>query len=466
MKKSSMFKWSGLGLLAIAAAAGVFVFHANTSSSRIVLGDWMQEHRILLHNGSGEHACDCFSPIIPSFNQSNLTSTSVTYSWTCSEASTYQVTYGTTSAKGTYFPSGIGSSSPTYKSSSVTLTGLKPGTTYHIAPSSMCFSGCTRNSQAGLKKEWLNTNRSSGDWTFTTKTDVNPTTVTISGSFLTGAGKGISGVTVALSGGSTATVTTGTTGAYQFLNLAASKNYTVTPTLANYTFVPASKTYTAPTADQTVQNFVGTAKVGVLDENAAFGVPEFKVPQITAKEVSITWKTYIPATSMIEYGLTTNYGMKSGLNTEMGLDHYIQLFELREGTTYHARAISYVNDPKGTVLHSPDFTFTTPATEERIANKEQFFNEPNPCSNRTMFVYYLYQSVRSVDIDIFSLSGKRIASLACPPSTLGEGWNKVAWNLVDNGGKLLKNGLYVYKIKFKTANNELELKSSSLRVAR
>jgi hypothetical protein len=329
----------------------------------------------------------------------------------------------------------------------------------------MCFTGCTRNSQGGLKKEWLNTNRSSGDWTFTTTGGTTPTTITISGTFLTAAGKGITGVSVKLTGTSTATLTTGATGAYQFANLTAPGTYTVTPTLANYTFVPASKTYTTVSADQPTQNFVGTSKTAVLDANAATGVANFKVSDITAKEVSINWQTYIPATSMIEYGLTKNYGMKSGINTLMDQKHYIQLFELQPGTTYHCRAVSYAENSMAT-FQSPDFTFTTPAKEDRIVNKDNFFNEPNPASSRTMFVYFLYQPVKSVDIDVYSLSGRHIASLACPPSTFSEGWNKVAWDLMDNGGKLIKNGLYVYKMKFKTDNNEMELKSSSLRIAR
>lgn len=133
MKKSTVFKWGGWGLLAVVVAAGAFAFvsHKNTSSSRVELSDWWQEHRQLLHSGNGDHACDCFQPIISYFKISNITADGATFEWDCSAPSSYQVRYGLDKNKGTEFPAGVGYSSPLYTLHSVTLTG--PETQYPLS---------------------------------------------------------------------------------------------------------------------------------------------------------------------------------------------------------------------------------------------------------------------------------------------------------------------------------------------
>lgn len=383
MKKSNIFGWSGIGLLAVVlVGADMFAFSTNTSSSRIVLADEAKEHRILLHNAAGEHACDCFSPLISSFTIKDITESSATFTWDCSSPSSYQVNYGTTSGKGTKFPAATPTVS--YTNHSVTVTGLKPKTTYHAGPSSICLTNCTRNSVSGLRKEWLQSDKGKSDWTFTT-----------------------------LSG------------------------------------------------------------TGILEENNTAeraAISDAAATKITAKDVTITWKTNVPAASLVEYGLTSAYGQKSGVNSEMVKDHDIQLFNLREGTTYHCRVVSYTDLAKttaATTAYSSDFTFTTPSFEARIVNKEQIFHEPSPCSDWTMFNYFCYQPVKKVTIDILTLSGKTVANLESPSSSLAEGWNKVRWDVRDNAGRPLKNGLYLYKMKFQTADrNEVEVRSSNLRVVR
>lgn len=377
MKKSSILKWIGFGLLAVVlAGAGAFVFRANNSSSRIVLADEIKEHRQLLHNGTGDHGCDCFSPLVTGFTVSNVTSTSVTCTWVCSSPSTYQVNYGTTNAHGTLFPAATPTLGQT--SSSVTVTGLKASTAYHFGFISICLSNCTRNSSAGLKRTYQVGGQS--DWTATTM-----------------------------------------------------------------------------------------AATGVLEENepsASCAISGVAVAKVTAKDVTITWNTNTPATSLVEYGLTSEYGMKSGVNTIMEKNHSLQLFDLRTGATYHYRAVSYGN--LGKTAYSSDLTFKTPAFEERVVDKGNIFNEPNPCSKWTMFSYFLYQPAKKVTIDILTLSGRLVASLESPSSSMDEGWNKVRWdNMVDNNGKALINGVYVYRMKIQTLTNfEQEVERASLRVVR
>jgi len=374
------FKAVLLGLV----LAGVTAFFVRTHffSNRVVLSDNIKEEREILHNADGHHACHCFSPLISYFEISNITATSATFTWDCSSPSSYQVNYGLTSAKGTLYPA----ETPTvsYSEHSVTVTGLEPNTTYHAGPSSICLSNCTRNREAGLVKQWLMTDKSKSDWTFTTQ----------------------------------------------------------------------------------------QAAVSVLDENkiasgaAACAISDMQIKKITGNDVTIVWKTNIPASSLIEYGLTKEYGMQSGTNMEMVRNHDIQLFNLQKDTTYYCRAASYTAGSADPV-YSQTVTFKTPAVEERIVNKKNIYNEPNPCSDWTVFSYFCYQPVKRVTIDVMTLSGKLVASLESPSSALAEGWNKVRWDVRDNSGKALSNGVYIYLMKFQTGNNFVEeVKSSGLRIVR
>jgi PKD repeat protein len=82
-----------------------------------------------------------------------------------------------------------------------------------------------------------------------------PTTYSVSGTVSTGAGVGISGVTV--STGSIST-TTNSSGAYTLGSL-ANGSYTLTPSLGGYSFSPGSRSVTVSSGNVSGQNFTGTA---------------------------------------------------------------------------------------------------------------------------------------------------------------------------------------------------------------
>jgi hypothetical protein len=478
MQKSRILRWSGYGLLAVMLlGVAVFLFLNKSSSSRIVLADEAKEHSIMLHNANGDHACDCYQPWISNVTISNITSTSFDMTWDCGTytgsagPAAYQVRYGLTTAKDSIYPKTL----PTvaYTHFTVTVPNLKPGTLYHAGVKGCCLANCSR----GGGPTYCKTFQQSGgtnDWTLTTLG--TGTTYTLAGIIgTTAAGKkaasaktaaGISGVLVTLSGGASKTMTTAADGVYSFAGLGAG-TYTVTPTKTGMTFTPAFKTYTL-NANLSAQNFVGvaTSVLNPVAEHAAMS--EVTVAKVTAQDVTITWNTNIPATSMVEYGLTTAYGMKSGLSPEMVYNHDIQLFELQKGATYHARAVSSTGDNSNAATYSSDFTFKVPSFEDRISEKGRIMNEPNPASTWTMFTYYLYQPARSVTIDILTISGKIVATLESPSSSLAEGWNKVRWdNISDKYGKPLQNGVYVYRFKFRTATNmEEQIQCSGLRIVR
>ncbi len=83
------------------------------------------------------------------------------------------------------------------------------------------------------------------------------TAYTISGRISTGS-SGLGGVTMTLSGDSTASTTSDADGGYWFPNLQPLGNYTVTPSRVNYNFTPQNLAFTNLNADQTSANFTAT----------------------------------------------------------------------------------------------------------------------------------------------------------------------------------------------------------------
>jgi hypothetical protein len=109
-----------------------------------------------------------------------------------------------------------------------------------------------------------------GNYTLTLNRSVQPNAHTISGR-VTGGGVGLSGVTVTLSGGASATTTTDANGFYSFVEFPAGNSYTITPTdTPQYTFTP--QTVPSLQTDQTV-NFVGTPRASeiIISEFRTFG---------------------------------------------------------------------------------------------------------------------------------------------------------------------------------------------------
>ncbi|HEY0101657.1 MAG TPA: lamin tail domain-containing protein, partial [Pyrinomonadaceae bacterium] len=101
-----------------------------------------------------------------------------------------------------------------------------------------------------------------GDYTLALTGGVQQNTHTISGQIRSGVDQssvGLSGITVILSGGASATTTTDGSGHYSFAGLPAGNNYTITPTnTAQHSFTP--QTVIALQADQMV-NFIGIPHV-------------------------------------------------------------------------------------------------------------------------------------------------------------------------------------------------------------
>jgi hypothetical protein len=376
MKKLNLKKVSYFVIPVLCLMGGIMIFQLHSSSSSLItLNDQAKMERTILHNMKGEHACHCFPPMIatnPGFQISSIVSDGASFRWVCDKAATYQVSYGTSSSKGTLFPSS--KPSATYTDYTVKVTGLKANTTYYAGP----------HSQASGRsdfKDWLMSDKNQSTWSF--------------------------------------------------------------KTLPQTAVLPENN----------------------IPPSTIMSLSEVQANKIMTNQVSLRWKTTLLSTSQVEYGTTRQYGLKSGVNTEMSTDHYIQLFDLQPATTYHYRVISKSSADKDP-SYSQDFTFTTEAFEKRIADQESYFIKPNPCANKVEFNYYLYQQIDNLTIDILTLSGKKVTVLGAPKSALNVGWNRISWDVKDQSGAPLINGLYVYKMSFKKDGVDQVFKSSQLSVRR
>ncbi len=110
---------------------------------------------------------------------------------------------------------------------------------------------------------------------------------------------------------------------------------------------------------------------------ATLNIPDTAPPFISAVSASnltttgatITWATDEPADGQVDYGLDTNYGSTTPLNTQPVTQHSVTLSGLNASTTYHFRVNS--RDAAGHLATSGDFAFTTlapDATPPQITN--------------------------------------------------------------------------------------------------
>ncbi|MEW6681369.1 MAG: fibronectin type III domain-containing protein [Nitrospirota bacterium] len=80
---------------------------------------------------------------------------------------------------------------------------------------------------------------------------------------------------------------------------------------------------------------------------------------ITSSSATITWTTSEPATSLVEYGTSTAYGLQTTENSVLAGSHQHLLTGLQASTLYHYRVLS--RDAAGNVSVSADRTLTTSA---------------------------------------------------------------------------------------------------------
>lgn len=95
----------------------------------------------------------------------------------------------------------------------------------------------------------------------------------------------------------------------------------------------------------------------LIDDNSPPVISNVITSNLTTSSAVISWGTDEPATSQIEYGLTTSYGLGAKGVNNLVTNHSVNLTNLNAGITYHFSVKS--RDTAGNEATSNDFTFTT-----------------------------------------------------------------------------------------------------------
>ena len=136
------------------------------------------------------------------------------------------------------------------RTDALAATGSYPAITLTVNVANNAASSVTNSVTVSGGAETNTSNDTASD-----PTTVNPAaTYTISGQ-VTNGGAALQGVSVALSGSSSSSVTTDASGNYSFTTLTSGGNYTVTPLLNGYTFSPVNTPVNNITGNQTAVNF-------------------------------------------------------------------------------------------------------------------------------------------------------------------------------------------------------------------
>ena len=86
------------------------------------------------------------------------------------------------------------------------------------------------------------------------------------------------------------------------------------------------------------------------------------------------------------------------------------------------------------------YIYSTDNKELRLYN---VFNFPNPFNEKTKFTFEL-SSAAKISINIYTIGGKKIKQLKS--KSLSNGFNSVEWDGKNEFGRILANGVYIYKI--------------------
>ncbi|MEK7453235.1 MAG: fibronectin type III domain-containing protein, partial [Patescibacteria group bacterium] len=109
----------------------------------------------------------------------------------------------------------------------------------------------------------------------------------------------------------------------------------------------------------------GTGKSGdfTFTTKSEAGISDLEIKNITINSVELTWRTSIPASTRVEYGLTSDYSdimADDAFNT----NHIVKLTKLNPGTLYRFRVGGI--DDSAKEFFSPNLTFTTQALPSLI----------------------------------------------------------------------------------------------------
>jgi len=119
--------------------------------------------------------------------------------------------------------------------------------------------------------------------------------------------------------------------------------------------------------------------------------------------------------------------------------------EIQDGGILHVEAWDNANNRSQSELK----IFKSAFSGLKLMN---VYNYPNPFQLRTDFTFELSEQAE-VTIDIFTLKGRKIASLG--PQLMEAGFNALSWAGRDAYGQSLANGVYLYRIKARNSSGSV-----------
>jgi hypothetical protein len=284
-------------------------------------------------SGNSTFTTSAVPPVISNVVATPVTPTSETITWSTDQASTSQVSFGTTTSYG--FQSALNSTLTTTHSVTIS-TNLAAGTTYD-------FDVASTNAQ--------NATGTSSNSTFTTQT-APPIISAVTATAVSPTSETITWTT---DQASTSVVNFGGTTSYgsqmSSSTMLTSHSITLTGLTQNTTYQFDVVSVNAASQSTT------SANSSFLTSTPAPAISAITVSSITTTGATITWTTDLASSSQVFYGPTTAYGSQSTLNNTLVTAHSVVLTGLTVGTTYDFEVAS-TNSPGGTSL-STNQTFST-----------------------------------------------------------------------------------------------------------
>jgi len=113
-------------------------------------------------------------------------------------------------------------------------------------------------------------------------------------------------------------------------------------------------------------------------------------------------------------------------------------------------------------MNQANIAFTV-VNDEKL-HLEHVLNYPNPFTTQTSF-YFEHNKpgiVKNISIQIFTVSGKLIKTIEFVESSNSLRVGPIPWNGKDDFGDVLAKGVYLYKLRVKTADNKTAEKIEKL----
>jgi chitodextrinase len=281
---------------------------------------------------------DTTAPVISSISASSITTSGATIAWTTNEPADTQVEYGFTTAYGNETP--LNAAMDT--SHSQALADLSDSTLYHYRVKS---------------KDAVGNSSTSGDHTFTTLVPPDTQAPTVPGNL-----KAIPVSTSRINVSWIASTDNIRVVGYRIYRNGAQIVTTAGTSYQNTGLFPSTTyRYAVSAYDSAGNSSPRSEEVSATTLTPTDTVPpvisSIGASSITRSSARITWTTNEKSDSQVEYGRTTSYGQKTGIDYSLVTSHSATISGLSSRTLYHYRVLS--KDGAGNLARSSDRTFTT-----------------------------------------------------------------------------------------------------------